>query len=45
MKIFAKVHGKDTMKQIRKDYPNKSDKQAVKALLGDALMSLFKKGL
>lgn len=44
MKIRAKVHGKETMKSIRKDYPQaKNNKEAIKILLYDALMSLFKK--
>ena len=44
MKIRAKVHGKETMKQIRKDYPKaKNNKEAVELLLQDALLSLFKK--
>ena len=44
MKIKAKVHGEKVMKSIRKDYPKaKSNKEAVRMLLENALKSLFKK--
>jgi len=44
MKIRAKVHGKECMKQIRKRYLKaKTNKEAVKMLMKDALLSLFNK--
>ena len=41
MKIKATVHGTETMKQIRKDYPKLGDEEAVSQLLCDAFKSAF----
>ncbi len=43
MKVKATVHGTETMKSIRKDYPKLGSQQAVAQLLCDAFKFAFKK--
>jgi len=43
MKLKVKLHGKNVVHQLKKDYPRLSTKKATEALLSDFFKTLFKK--
>jgi hypothetical protein len=43
MKIKVKLHGKNVVRQLKKDYPKLSTKKATESLLCDFFKSFFKK--